>query len=137
MLNFGSSLTYSFMQANVFSFLLCFLLFASNLVAQTKQIPKKAISFQNLNDFKSVSSNWKIVGDVFYDINKAGTGTTSQGTGIVANEPSDKNNGHLFTNMEHGDIDLELEFMMAKGSNSGIYLQGRYEVQLFDSWGGK
>jgi hypothetical protein len=135
MLNFGSSLTYSFMQANVFSFLLCFLLFASNLVAQTKQIPKKAISFQNLNDFKSVSSNWKIVGDVFYDINKAGTGTTSQGTGIVVNEPSDKNNGHLFTNMEHGDIDLELEFMMAKGSNSGIYLQGRYEVQLFDSWG--
>jgi hypothetical protein len=25
--------------------------------------------------------------------------------------------------------------MMAKGSNSGIYLQGRYEVQLLDSWG--
>jgi hypothetical protein len=24
--------------------------------------------------------------------------------------------------------------MMAKGSNSGIYLQGRYEVQLLDSW---
>jgi hypothetical protein len=27
--------------------------------------------------------------------------------------------------------------MMAKGSNSGIYLQGRYEVQLLDSWGVK
>jgi hypothetical protein len=24
---------------------------------------------------------------------------------------------------------------MAAGSNSGIYLQGRYEIQLFDSWG--
>jgi hypothetical protein len=26
---------------------------------------------------------------------------------------------------------------MAKGSNSGIYLQGRYEIQLLDSWGVK
>jgi hypothetical protein len=30
---------------------------------------------------------------------------------------------------------LKLDYMMAKGSNSGIYLQGRYEVQLLDSWG--
>jgi len=39
--------------------------------------------------------------------------------------------------MEHGDLDLDLDFMMAKGSNSGIYLQGRYEIQLNDSWGNK
>ena len=32
-------------------------------------------------------------------------------------------------------MDLELDYMMAKGSNSGIYLQGRYEIQLFDIWG--
>jgi hypothetical protein len=37
--------------------------------------------------------------------------------------------------MEHGDIDLELEFMMDKGSNAGVYLQSRYEIQMFDSWG--
>jgi hypothetical protein len=37
--------------------------------------------------------------------------------------------------MEYGDIDLELEYMMAKESNSGIYLQGRYEIQLMDNWG--
>ncbi|MFN3489522.1 MAG: hypothetical protein ACK4YV_10330 [Emticicia sp.] len=37
--------------------------------------------------------------------------------------------------MEHGDLDLD--FMMAKGSNLGIYLQGRYEIQLFDSLGKK
>jgi hypothetical protein len=38
---------------------------------------------------------------------------------------------------EHGDIELEFDVMIPKGSNSGIYLQGRYEVQLFDSWGVK
>ncbi|MBC8110761.1 MAG: DUF1080 domain-containing protein [Verrucomicrobia bacterium] len=43
----------------------------------------------------------------------------------------------LFTTWEHGDIELELEVMLPKGSNSGIYLQGRYEVQLYDSWGVK
>jgi hypothetical protein len=30
-----------------------------------------------------------------------------------------------------------MDFMLTKGSNSGIYLQGNYEVQLFDSWGKK
>jgi hypothetical protein len=25
--------------------------------------------------------------------------------------------------------------MLAKGSNSGVYLQGLYELQIFDSWG--
>ncbi len=41
----------------------------------------------------------------------------------------------LYTTAEHGDVELELDYLMAKGSNSGIYLQGNYEVQLLDSWG--
>jgi hypothetical protein len=35
----------------------------------------------------------------------------------------------------YGDMDLKLDFMMAEGSNSGIFFQGRYELQLCDSWG--
>src|SRR3546814_16320025 len=41
----------------------------------------------------------------------------------------------LYSVGEFGDMDLELDYMMARGSNSGIYLQGRYELQLLDSWG--
>ncbi len=123
------------MQSSFLSILFCFLLASIHLAAQQTALPYKAITFQNLNDFKPVSNNWKVAGDVFFDITKTSAGKTSQGTGIVVNEPSDKDKGHLFTTMEHGDIDLELEFMMAKESNSGVYLQGRYEVQLFDSWG--
>ena len=60
----------------------------------------------------------------------------SAGTGALVNTPGSKTPGtDLYSNMEHGDADLELDYMMAKGSNSGIYLQGRYEVQLLDSWG--
>ncbi len=45
------------------------------------------------------------------------------------------NGDHYNTGIEHGDIELDIEFMVPKGSNSGIYFQGRYEVQIFDSWG--
>jgi len=39
------------------------------------------------------------------------------------------------TDEKFGDIELYLEFMLAKGSNSGVYLHGLYEVQIFDSYG--
>ena len=42
---------------------------------------------------------------------------------------------NLVTDQKFGDVELYLEFMVAKGSNSGVYLHGLYEVQIFDSWG--
>lgn len=60
--------------------------------------------------------------------------TYKEGQGILLNINSEDKKSNLLTNLEHGDIDLELEVMLPKGSNSGLYLQGRYEVQLFDSW---
>ena len=41
----------------------------------------------------------------------------------------------IFTEEKFGDIHLEVEFMVPKGSNSGIYLMGEYEVQILDSFG--
>jgi hypothetical protein len=42
---------------------------------------------------------------------------------------------NLISDQKFGDIELYLEFMLAKGSNSGVYLHSLYEVQIFDSWG--
>ena len=42
---------------------------------------------------------------------------------------------NLVTDRKFGDVELYVEFMLAKGSNSGVYLHGLYEVQVFDSWG--
>ena len=42
---------------------------------------------------------------------------------------------NLVTDEKFGDVELYLEFMLAKGSNSGVYLHGLYEIQIFDSYG--
>lgn len=55
-------------------------------------------------------------------------------SGVVLNGPTGRTT-NFCTERRFGDIELYLEFMLAKGSNSGIYLQGLYEIQIFDSWG--
>jgi hypothetical protein len=56
----------------------------------------------------------------------APTGEILNGKGFVSD---------LVTDQKFGDIELYLEFMVAKGSNSGVYLHSLYEVQIFDSYG--
>src|SRR5262249_24344134 len=41
----------------------------------------------------------------------------------------------IYTEAKYGDCIIEAEVMVPKGSNSGIYVMGEYEVQVFDSWG--
>lgn len=127
----------------------------------------RSLPLQDLSDFRQQAGNWLIVGDVTInpdvDIhekhevpqqptasrkNKKTTPpvvveqkpfpvTYQSGTGILLNMNDEVKKTNLLSVFEHGDIELELEVMMPKGSNSGVYLQGRYEVQLLDSWGVK
>jgi Domain of Unknown Function (DUF1080) len=55
-------------------------------------------------------------------------------SGVILNGPAGKTT-NLCTERSVGDVELYLEFMLARGSNSGVYLQGLYEMQIFDSWG--
>ena len=55
-------------------------------------------------------------------------------SGVMLNGPGGRT-GNLCTDRRLGDVELYLEFMIAKGSNSGVYLHGLYEMQIFDSWG--
>lgn len=98
------------------------------------------LPLNDLSAFTSATPNWRIVGAVRTDLGKPNTLQTEKGTGVLVSLPAEKKNSparDLATTLQHGDADLELDFMMAKGGNSGIYLQGRYEIQLFDSWGAK
>ena len=59
-----------------------------------------------------------------------------EGTGAMVNDVS----GHgqsfdIYSVNKFGDCRLEVELMVAKGSNSGVYMMGEYEVQVLDSYG--
>lgn len=41
----------------------------------------------------------------------------------------------IYTEQKFGDCTVTLEVMVPRGSNSGIYLMGNYEVQVLDSFG--
>lgn len=41
----------------------------------------------------------------------------------------------LLTAEDFGDYELHLEFNVPKGSNSGVYNRGLFEIQIFDSFG--
>jgi len=57
---------------------------------------------------------------------------------IRGNDLINTNRGtQLITDALFGDCVLELEFMLAQGANSGVYVMGEYEIQLWDAPGGK
>jgi len=41
----------------------------------------------------------------------------------------------IITEQEFGDVELHIEYLFPKDSNSGIYLRGQYEIQILDSLG--
>jgi hypothetical protein len=56
------------------------------------------------------------------------------GTGILVNSREGKTR-NIYTDLTHGDCKAHIEFMVPKGSNSGVYFMGKYEIQILDSYG--
>lgn len=106
----------------------------------TVSFAQQTIPLYDMSAFRPIKENWSIVGSITASIDQTNNTITEAGTGILSCKHENGKYGiekDIMTIMEHGDLDLDLDFMMAKGSNSGIYLQGRYEIQLNDSWGKK
>lgn len=124
----------------------CWLLSVSGLfspdqgLAQSEQPTFTTLPLNDVNAFKSPVPNWRLVGSVRADLNKVHALTTEPGQGIFVFSPSTKGGSRdaqltpLSTNLQHGDIDLEVEYLVAPQSRAGLYLQGRYGIQLADSW---
>ena len=93
------------------------------------------VSLESMGAFNEPASNWILGTAIYGDPRNETNLKVESGTGIIANVADKATGENLFTSWEHGDVELELEFLVPKGSNSGVYLQSRYEVQVFDSWG--
>lgn len=77
---------------------------------------------------------WDAAGSVVLNSDDPKLLTTTTGEGIFYNGPTGRT-ADIYTAAEHGDCELHVEFIVPQGSNSGVYLMGRYEIQILDSWG--
>jgi hypothetical protein len=98
---------------------------------------QSSIDLTPLSAYQNPTPNWQTASDVDVNPTVNADFRPVAGQGLLVNKPDDKNKSDIVSRQEFGDFDLRLEFMMAPGSNSGIYLQGLYEIQLRDSWGVK
>lgn len=92
------------------------------------------MKLKELNDFKEPRGDWFQANEVTLDSLNNNQFKYTSGKEVFVNGSTGKTN-HLTSKGGFGDIELHLEFMVPKGSNSGIYFQSRYEIQIFDSWG--
>jgi hypothetical protein len=82
-------------------------------------------------------SKWTVSGKVTLDPAMPTRFSEAKGgSGILLNG-GDGRGVDLLSGVQHGDCELHLEFNVPKGSNSGVYFQGQYEVQILDSFGKK
>lgn len=62
-------------------------------------------------------------------------GTNNQWKNVNGVLTSEKSGTNLITHLKFNDFKLHIEFRYPAGSNSGVYLRGRYEVQVEDNAG--
>lgn len=109
-------------------------IFSNIALAQSSDPLVSIVSLEDLSAFKNAPKNWHVAGDIYYDLNTEKTTKEEKGRGILINHSKGSDNDDLLTNFEHGDIDLEFDFMLPKGSTADVYLQSRYGIRLNDSW---
>ncbi len=104
-------------------------------------LPLELVDMSSMQSFVTDGQNWSVCGAVSSDISKEWHLEPKSGSGILINRPEDKGvrnsageGSHLFTSFDHGDLEFEVEFLVPKGSNSGIYFMSRYELQIRDSY---
>lgn len=89
---------------------------------------------KDLTGWAEPHGKWSVVGGVTLNSQDPKAFDTTAGEGVLLNTKS----GHdidLYTKEEFGDCEIHVDFCIPKGSNSGVYVQARYEVQILDSYG--
>jgi hypothetical protein len=89
---------------------------------------------QALDGWRKPLGDWRVAGNAMMDPKNSRLLVAHPGHDILVNGRS----GHthdLLSKQGFGDVEVHLQFLIPKGSNSGVKLQGLYEIQIFDSWG--
>ena len=127
-----------------FAFALLIGALASHAADEIAKDGKRVFNGKDLSGWKMKDEGgakaWTVVGDVKLDAadpaKLAGNGQGSADKGVLLRGPID-HGSDIYTEQTFGDCELHVEFTVPKGSNSGVYLMGQYEIQVFDSFGKK
>jgi len=104
--------------------------------ASAAELEKISLIGGDFSSWRGETGDWQIVGDVKLAPDDNRKLAAVDGAGTALNGPRGRTR-HLISKLEHGDVEAHIEFVVPKGSNSGVYFQGRYEIQVLDSWGVK
>lgn len=83
--------------------------------------------------WKFFAEQWVIAGDAKLDEKNPKKLVALDGKGVLVNGPGRVRD--LVTKETFGDVEVHVEFVVPKGSNSGVKLNGQYEIQILDSYG--
>jgi hypothetical protein len=85
--------------------------------------------------FKNPDRRW-IIGKASLDPKNAAEFVTEKAIDAQKAELINAEAGSdIYTTTKYADCTIDLEFMVGKGCDSGVYVMGEYEVQIFDSYG--
>ncbi len=96
--------------------------------------PQSLFNGRDLAGWSRPTGDWLVAQDVSLDPADPKKLAITPGQGVMVNGAAGRT-VDLLSEPEFGDIELHVEFCIPKGSNSGVYLMGRYEVQVYDSYG--
>ena len=87
-----------------------------------------------LDAWRRPAGDWLVAGDAAIDPNRPNRLISKPGTGALLNGATGKTRD-LLTQRDFQDVEAHFEFLIPKGSNSGVKFEGFYEIQIADSFG--
>ena len=90
----------------------------------------------NFGAWHQPTGEWYAAGDAMVDPDNPRQLVGKPGIGVMINGKTGQTRS-LVTKQSFDDVELHLEFMVAKGSNSGVIFHGNHEIQILDSYGVK
>jgi hypothetical protein len=116
---------------------------ALGLVMSSPALGDGPVTLSGLDVWVAPLPGWEEVGGVALDPSNPARLAESPGSGTLSNGPDGRADGskrkavNLVSRERFGDVEVHLEFLVPRGSNSGVKFQGLYEIQIADSHGAK
>jgi hypothetical protein len=87
-----------------------------------------------LDAWRQPTGDWTVAATAVPDPARSNRLTAKPGRGTLINGVTGKTR-NLLTSEDFGDVEAHFEFLIPKGSNSGVKFEGLYEIQIIDSFG--